>query len=104
MYFNRKYGRVGHVFQDQFKQKNVDDNKYLLGLSTYIHLNPVRAGLVMDATGYRWSSVHEYIDNKLDPHLVESDVVTGQIKPQEYISFLKEAIDKENLVAPHLLF
>jgi REP element-mobilizing transposase RayT len=39
-YFNKKYNRHGHVFQDRFKSKLVDDDKYLLTLTAYIHNNP----------------------------------------------------------------
>jgi putative transposase len=40
-YFNRKYKRHGHVFQDRFKSKVVNDERYLVNLSAYIHNNPV---------------------------------------------------------------
>ena len=55
-YFNKKYDRVGHLFQDQFKQVNVDDNDYLLWLSAYIHQNPSVAGLIKNPIDYKWSS------------------------------------------------
>jgi putative transposase len=40
-YFNRKYKRHGHVFQDRFKSKIIHDERYLINLSAYIHNNPV---------------------------------------------------------------
>lgn len=61
MYFNRKYRRCGHLFQDRFKSEVVDDDRYLLELSRYIHLNPVRAGMVRNAADYTWSSYRTYI-------------------------------------------
>jgi len=45
-YFNRKYQRVGHLFQGRSRALLVDKDQYLLPLSQYIHLNPVRAGIV----------------------------------------------------------
>ena len=45
-YFNKKYERIGHVFQDQFKAVDVVTEEQLLWLSAYIHTNPVVAGLV----------------------------------------------------------
>src|SRR4030043_2258655 len=46
MYFNRKYGTVGHLFQGRYKAILCDKDAYLLTLIKYIHLNPVRAGMV----------------------------------------------------------
>ncbi len=54
--FNRAHGRVGHVFQGRFKSILVDKDAYLLELSRYIVLNPVRAGMVGDASEWPWSS------------------------------------------------
>lgn len=54
--FNRRHGHVGHVFQGRFKSVLVDKDSYLLELSRYIVLNPVRAGLCARAEDWRWSS------------------------------------------------
>lgn len=62
MYFNKKYQRVGHLFQDRYKSQIVDDDNYLLELSKYIHNNPVKAGMVEDGADYRWSSFRQYVD------------------------------------------
>lgn len=55
-WFNHKYGRVGHLFQDRFRSKPVDTDAYLLTLVRYIWQNPVKARLVEDPTVYRWNS------------------------------------------------
>ena len=47
--FNRRNGRTGHVFQGRFKSLLVDEDEYLLPLSRYIHLNPIRTRLFKDA-------------------------------------------------------
>ena len=54
--FNRRHGRVGHLFQNRFKSIVVEEEVYLLELVRYIHLNPVRAGLCAadDLDGYPW--------------------------------------------------
>lgn len=44
-WFNRKYGRVGHLFQDRFRSRPVDTDEYLLTLLRYVWANPVQAGL-----------------------------------------------------------
>jgi putative transposase len=54
--FNRRHGRVGHVFQGRFKAILVQKESYLLELARYIVLNPVRARMVRDASRWRWSS------------------------------------------------
>jgi REP element-mobilizing transposase RayT len=55
-WFNRKYDRVGHLFQDRFKSKPVEDDAYLITLLRYIWNNPVAAGLAPRAEEYPWSS------------------------------------------------
>ena len=55
-YFNRRHNRVGHLFQGRYKALIVDRDSYLLELSRYIHLNPVRAGLAAGPEEWRWSS------------------------------------------------
>ncbi len=55
--FNRRYQRSGHLYQDRFKSIMVDKDKYLLELLRYVHLNPLRAGLVRTARSldsYPW--------------------------------------------------
>lgn len=56
-WFNRKHGRVGHLFQDRFKSRPVDDDEYLITLLRYVWSNPVEAGLVETPDQYRWSSI-----------------------------------------------
>jgi putative transposase len=54
--FNRSNNRVGHVFQGRYKAILVEKQSYLLELSRYIVLNPVRAEMVRSAKDWRWSS------------------------------------------------
>lgn len=58
---NKRYGRVGSLFQGPFRAVHVDRNEYLLHLSRYIHLNPVTAGLVPQPEEWEFSSYREYI-------------------------------------------
>lgn len=55
-WFNRRYKRRGHLFQDRFKSVLVEGESYLLELARYIVRNPVRAGMVKRVDEYRWSS------------------------------------------------
>jgi putative transposase len=43
-YFNKKYDRIGHLFQDRFKSEGIESDVYLLSAVRYIHNNPVKAG------------------------------------------------------------
>ena len=54
--FNRRHGRVGHLFQGRFKSFLVDCDRYLLALIRYIHENPVKAEIVRESHVYPWSS------------------------------------------------
>jgi REP element-mobilizing transposase RayT len=78
---NRKYGRVGHLFQDRFKSRPVDDDTYLITLLRYVWNNPVEAGIVRYAHQYKWSSVRllgrpdEVIDEAELLTLVPSDTL-----------------------------
>ncbi|MFB6358685.1 MAG: transposase [Thiohalorhabdaceae bacterium] len=54
--FNRRHGRVGHVFQGRYKAILVEKDAYLLELARYIVLNPVRAGLIEEPGEWPWSS------------------------------------------------
>ncbi len=60
-YFNVKYERVGHLFQDRFKSETVEDDAYFLTVLRYIHRNPVKARLCERVEDYEYSSIHEYI-------------------------------------------
>jgi putative transposase len=60
-YFNRRYRKVGHLFQGRYKAIICDKDKYLLVLLRYIHLNPVRAGLAKRPEGYVQSGHRNYL-------------------------------------------
>jgi len=61
-YFNKKYRRIGHLFQDRYNSEAVEDDKYVMALMRYILRNPVKAGLVRKAREYKWSSYGSYIN------------------------------------------
>lgn len=85
-YFNKKYMRIGHVFQDRFRSEIVDDDKYLLSLIRYVHQNPLKPGIGI-IEGYRWSSYREYSGQKAD--LVETDEILSMFSSDE-----KKAIEE----------
>mgnify|MGYP002423880299 CR=1 FL=1 len=61
-YFNKKYERVGHLFQDRFASKPVESEEYLISLHRYIHRNPEKAGIEKTEL-YIWSSYSDYVKN-----------------------------------------
>lgn len=63
-YYNRRYHKIGHLFQGRYKAIVCDRDSYLMELIRYLHLNPVRAGVVKEPSGYRWSSHGEYLHGR----------------------------------------
>jgi len=73
VYMNRKYHRSGHLLQGRFKGIIVDKDRYLISLSRYLHLNPVRAKLVKRPVDYPWTSYRVFIGLKRDNSLVDKE-------------------------------
>ena len=63
-YFNKKRDRAGHLFQGRYKAIVVEADEYAKELSRYIHLNPVRAGIVKMPEEYKWSNYCYYIHKR----------------------------------------
>jgi len=62
-WYNKKYQRIGNLFQDRFKSEPVENESYFLTVMRYIHQNPIKAGLVRRLEDYNWSSLNEYLKN-----------------------------------------
>jgi len=98
-YFNFRYGKVGHVFQNRYHSIPVEVDSYLLVLSRYIHLNPVLAGLVLRPEDYSWSSYGDYVGNRttglVQSALVLDTLSTNVAKQREaYRQFVESEIGK----------
>lgn len=76
-YFRKKYGWVGHFWQDRFKSQPVGNNEYFIQCGKYIELNPVRAGLVKSPEEYYFSSYRFYSQG------VKNDLITEDINFQQ---------------------
>jgi putative transposase len=82
-FFNWKYERAGHVFQNRFKSENVEDENYLKIVIRYIHQNPVKARMVNRADTYRWSSCQNYYSGKNHlPGLVNLDLILSMFSEE----------------------
>jgi len=81
-WINWRQQRSGHLFQGRYKAVLVDENEYLLELIRYIHLNPVRAGMVNDLSAYPWSSHPTYCGQQPVPWLT-TDWMLSQFSRKE---------------------
>lgn len=70
---NKRYNRVGSLFQGRYKISEVETDYYFTRIITYIHQNPVRANLVKNIYEYRFSSYRAYLTN--NPTLLSKSVV-----------------------------
>jgi len=99
--FNRRHGRVGHVFQGRFKSIVVDKDSYLLELSRYVVLNPVRAGMVKNAGGWPWSSYRATAGEEKRPAFLDVSWLLSQFGKTEaraqaaYVRFVREGVDSQ---------
>lgn len=96
--FNDKYERKGHVFCGPFRQAVCLDESYLFAITTYIHINAVKDGLVINPLDYPWSSVRPYLmpikretflNYRLVLNLLNKDITRAR---EIYWGILKEAI------------
>lgn len=62
--YNQRYRKIGHLFQGRYKAILCDRESYLMELIRYLHLNPVRGGMVSDPSRYSWSSHGAYLCGK----------------------------------------
>lgn len=89
-WYNIKYERVGHLFQDRYKSEPVEDESYLLTVFRYILMNPVKAGLCGKAEEYPYSSAGEYLKG------INGITDTSYIKGMYNEKNLKEYIYQKN--------
>lgn len=66
-YFNDKYDRTGTLFEGRFKSSVIDADAWLFSCHRYIEMNPVRAGMVKQASEYRWTSHQANAYGRSDP-------------------------------------
>lgn len=83
-YFNRKYHRVGHVFESSYRASRITNDTYLLHISRYIHLNP------RDWRHYPYSSLSSYIGNVKRDWLSVNRILDLYSSKDEYQEFLRD--------------
>jgi len=78
-WFNRKYGRCGHLFQDRFKSEAVETDEYFLMVLRYIHQNPIITGESQKMETYQWGSYREYLEKI---RLIDTEFALGIFSPE----------------------
>ena len=86
-WYNWKYHRCGHLFQDRYKSEAIEDDGYFLTVLRYIHQNPVKAKLCKRAEDYSYSSMREYLKV---PCLVDADFVLSILPMEQFIDYHRE--------------
>ena len=122
VWFNSKYGRAGHLFQDRYKSEAIHDDSYYLTALRYILNNPVKAGICVRAEEYPYSSAREYYagESKGMTDITFAETITGghdalmkfltapnedvcmddtqgRINDREAIEMLRETVGKKDL-------
>lgn len=82
-WYNVKYQRVGHLFQDRFKSELINDQSYFNTVLVYIHRNPVKAKLCDEPKDYLYSSYNEYIEKS---KIVDTEFVFGFWNRTQFIN------------------
>lgn len=83
-WYNWKYHRCGHLFQDRFKSEPVEDDSYFLSVLRYIHQNPVKAKLCKRAEEYEYSSMREYLSQ---PMYAETSFALSMLPNEQFIDY-----------------
>jgi REP element-mobilizing transposase RayT len=116
-WWNRRHDRVGHVFQGRFKDQLVDRESYLLALSRYVILNPVRAGLAAHPEEWQWSSYRATAGSVIPPAFLATELTlslfgSGEVSEQQtrFAAAMVAAADetladrirsKDRILGPH---
>jgi putative transposase len=113
--YQAREGRKGHIFAGRYRAILVNTEEYLLSVSKYIHLNPVKAALVDSPGEYRWSGYRFYSQGRKVPVWIDREWVMEYYGPElddslrRYREFVEADLDKEfpypneNVVAQAIL-
>jgi REP element-mobilizing transposase RayT len=99
--YNWRYTKTGHVFQGRYKAILVDKENYLLELCRYVVLNPLRASMVKEPQGWKWSSYRSTAGRAKPPPWLTTDWILAQFSKRRrraqrfYHQFIMEGIAKE---------
>jgi putative transposase len=103
--YNRRHNKTGHLFQGRYKSILVDEDSYLLELSRYIVLNPVRAGMTRRVDQWKWSSYLAMVGEDIVPGWLASDYLLSQFSVQrktairKYMAFVQDGLRRDSIWA-----
>ncbi|MBH1941276.1 transposase [Mobilitalea sibirica] len=94
-WYNKKYGRVGYLFQDRFKSEPIEEDEYFLTVLRYIFQNPLKACMVTKIENYKWTNYIDYIrgSNQTEIDFVLNILNTNR---EQAIRRFIEIINKDN--------
>ncbi|MBL6997248.1 MAG: transposase [Phycisphaerales bacterium] len=105
-YFNRRYGRRGHLWQDRFYAKRIKDGFHLGVCWRYVEQNPVRANLIGKTYEWKWSSAYcrRFGHNSrylIEPHWWNTSIMSkwwsDDLLDEELLNKIRRSIRKSNL-------
>lgn len=100
---NRRHHRNRHLFQGRYKAILVDADSYLLELTRYVVLNPVRAGMVRRPGDWPWSSYQAMTGEVAAPTWLETDALLAQFGSRRsramaaYVRFVHDGVGAESI-------
>jgi REP element-mobilizing transposase RayT len=102
VYFNRRHGRHGHLFQGRFQSLVVEKASQLLAVSRYVHLNPVNTANPVDAEKYQGSSLRFYLLGGEPSYLYTREILGwfGDDR-SKYNKFIKDGLNEETSLPIH---
>ena len=100
IYFNKKYKRVGPVFQGNYKAVMVKTENQFIYLSKYIHRNPLPLPTRLDLVGYKYSSYGNYLGKFSQAWVDKSEILSyfSKLNPEESYQKFVEEIDERDLI------
>lgn len=78
LWYNKKYERCGHLFQERFKSEPVETDNYFMIALRYIHQNPTEARICKELLDYKWTSYREYI---IEPIIIDTELCLNLFSP-----------------------
>ena len=89
-WYNKKYMRIGHLFQDRYKSEPVESEPYFMVVLRYIHQNPKKAGICKSIDAYAWSSYQNYLGKR---GIVDVEFAMDVIGKDNFIAFMNKETD-----------
>ena len=93
-WYNAKYNRIGHLYQDRYRSEPVEDDVYFMTVLRYIHQNPVKAGITKNIEDYKFSSYNEYLH---DNNIVDTSFALEMMDINDFVEFHKYYTDEKYL-------